>query len=231
MLFAAIATTASAHLERPSYWPDPAPDTSVIPPAGGAVPKAKSLTSAVEGEDRGRVRVVCQGRRGKKSLKRGLQLDPQGAQKSASSCGRASRPSSYTLKQARRLRRINAKLAKKCRYKSIQAAVNRSRNNDRIVIMPGIYTEPKSRAKPLNDPKCNPSMLQKDASGSPTPSYEYQASCPNDQNLVHVQGRAVIGTPPASPLHEPPGHPQAGARPVHPLQPPDRGLGPQARPT
>ena len=61
---AAAAGTAQAHLERPSYWPDPAPDTSVTPPAGGKVPKAKSLASAVgkrvptSGD--GEVRVVCQ---------------------------------------------------------------------------------------------------------------------------------------------------------------------------
>ena len=30
-----LPSLASAHLERPSYWPDPAPDTSVSPPAGG----------------------------------------------------------------------------------------------------------------------------------------------------------------------------------------------------
>ena len=59
-LVAALATTtASAHLERPSYWPDPTADTSVSPPAGGAVPKARSLKSAVTGKGPGEVRVVC----------------------------------------------------------------------------------------------------------------------------------------------------------------------------
>ena len=32
-----------------------------------------------------------------------------------------------------------------------------------------------------------------------TPSYEYQATCPNDQNLIYVQGRAVEGDPLAEP--------------------------------
>ena len=66
--------------------------------------------------------------------------------------------------------------------------------------MPGRYTEPKSRQAPLNDPRCNPSLLQEDASGDLTPSYEYQVTCPNDQNLVYVQGREVVGKPPSPPL-------------------------------
>ena len=66
--------------------------------------------------------------------------------------------------------------------------------------MPGRYTEPASRAKANNDPKCNPGLIQKDASGSPTPSYAYQVSCPNDQNLIYVQGREIVGSPPPTPL-------------------------------
>ena len=50
---------ASAHVERASYWPDPAPDCSVDPCAGGEVPTARSLASAVF-EDRARRKVVCQ---------------------------------------------------------------------------------------------------------------------------------------------------------------------------
>ncbi len=48
-LVAALALPAIAfgHLERPSYWPDPAVDKSVKGGAGGAVPKALSLKSAV----------------------------------------------------------------------------------------------------------------------------------------------------------------------------------------
>src|SRR5688572_9973603 len=57
----ALPAVASAHLERPSYWPDPTPDTEVSPPAGGEVPKARSLGSAVTGDGPGKVRVVCQG--------------------------------------------------------------------------------------------------------------------------------------------------------------------------
>ena len=48
-----VVSQASAHIERASYWPDPAPDTSVSPPAGGKVPKARSLSRRSEREARG----------------------------------------------------------------------------------------------------------------------------------------------------------------------------------
>ncbi len=62
VLFAAIATAASAHLERPSYWPDPRPDTSVKPAAGGKVPAARSFYSALRKAPPGTTRVVCTGK-------------------------------------------------------------------------------------------------------------------------------------------------------------------------
>jgi hypothetical protein len=191
---------ALAHLERPSYWPDPAPDTSVTPAAGGAVPTARSLRSAV-GSRRaagGRVRVVCQGANGSRSIRLAAS-----SIRSARTNGFRLRPSQpetrLTKRQASRLLEINRKLRDRCRFSSIQKAIDASRNNDRIVIMPGTYTEPESRKQPENDPRCNPSLLQKDASGDPTPSYEYQVTCPHDQNLVYVQGRAVKGKPLAEP--------------------------------
>src|SRR5687768_4048104 len=52
-------SSASAHTERASYFPDPAPDCSVDPCAGGVVPTARSLESAAF-EDRPITRVVCQ---------------------------------------------------------------------------------------------------------------------------------------------------------------------------
>ncbi len=103
-------------------------------------------------------------------------------------------------KEADRLLAINAALARRCDYDSVQRAVRDAGNNDRVLIMPGHYTEPDSRSAPENDPKCNPSLLQRDASGDLTPSYEYQVTCPNDQNLIYVQGRAVVGDPLVPPL-------------------------------
>jgi hypothetical protein len=54
----------------------------------------------------------------------------------------------------------------------------------------------------VNDPTCTPDLLQEDASGDLTPSYEYQVTCPNDQNLIYVQGRAVVGEPVVPPLDD-----------------------------
>ncbi len=182
--------TAMAHLERPSYWPDPAPDTSVTPAAGGKVPTARSFGSLLTGKGPGEVRVVCQ----EDSLKLAIK-----SIKSAKKKGYHLRPSQplikYSAKKAKSMTKANKKLFKKCRYGAIQPAIDASGNNDRVAIMPGVYTEPESRQAKTNDPKCNPSLLQEDASGSPTPSYEYQVTCPHDQNLVYVQGRAIKGEP------------------------------------
>ncbi len=152
------------------------------------MPKARSLKSAVTGKGPGDVRVVCK----KRSLDLALASIREARQE-----GFRLRPSLpetvYGKKKARKMKRINRALAEDCEYHAIQPAVNDSGNNDRIVIMPGRYTEPKSRKAPLNDPKCNPSMLQETQSGAQAPSYEYQATCQNDQNLIHVTGRAVTG--------------------------------------
>src|SRR3954454_4158745 len=59
LLAAAFATAAVAHVERTSYWPDPRPDTSVKPAAGGRVPKARSLASALDRRRVGDTRGVC----------------------------------------------------------------------------------------------------------------------------------------------------------------------------
>jgi hypothetical protein len=194
----AIPSLAAAHLERPSYWPDPAPDTSVSPPAGGEVPSPRSLASAVTGKGPGDVNVVCRGTDGKKSLA----LVGKSLRK-AQRRGFRPRPSQpkivYGERRAQRLFEINEQLADQCEYHFIQEAVDDSGNNDRVVIMPGRYKEKPSRKAPTNDPACDPSLLQQDQSGANTPSYEYQATCPNDQNLVYVQGRAIKGDPLAQP--------------------------------
>src|SRR5215213_7284763 len=56
----ALPGVVSAHVERSGYWPDPAPDCSVTPCAGGAVPKARTLSSALNRKLPGDTRVVCQ---------------------------------------------------------------------------------------------------------------------------------------------------------------------------
>jgi hypothetical protein len=197
----ALPGLALAHLERPSYWPDPNPDCSVIPCAGGSVPVARSLESAVSGAGAGDVLVVCQGKKGKDSLQ-SLHDSIQSARKD----GYRLRPSqpkiTLSVHEANELRKINQALAKQCAYDSVQQAVFAAGNNDRIVIMPGVYEEPQARSAPENDPRCVPDLLQTTASGAEAPSYKYQVTCPNDQNLIHIEGRAVVGNPPEPPFED-----------------------------
>jgi hypothetical protein len=191
-----ITTAAFGHVERSSYWPDPAPDRGVKPAAGGKVPKARTLGSALRTRARGDTRVVCQ--RG--SLRRAIR-----SINSARRNGYTLRPSQGSKKlsarSARRLKRLNRAFASRCQFKSIQAAIRRSRNNDRVIVMPGRYVEPKSRAKPTNDPKCE-QYKEKSDDGPGAASFKYQVKCPNDQNLIYIQGRALTKTPPPNPPRE-----------------------------
>src|SRR5205085_5747081 len=52
----ALAAVALAHVERTAYWPNPKPDNSVKPAAGGKVPKARSLASTLGAKPPGRTR-------------------------------------------------------------------------------------------------------------------------------------------------------------------------------
>jgi hypothetical protein len=196
MAMAMVTTTAYGHVERSSYWPDPAPDTGVKPAAGGKVPKARSLGSALKAKARGDTRVVCQ--RG--SLKRAIK-SINGARKN----GWVLRPSQgvrkLSARNARRLKRQNRAFAKRCEFKSIQTAIKRSHDNDRVVVMPGKYVEPKSRAKPTNDPKCA-QYKETSEKGNGAASFKYQVKCPNDQSLIYLQGRALVKTPPPNPPRE-----------------------------
>jgi hypothetical protein len=191
-----LTATAYGHVERSSYWPDPAPDTSVRPAAGGKVPKPRSLASALRKRSRGDTRVVCQ--RG--SLKRALRSISQ-----AHRTGYTLRPSQGSKKlsarNARRLKRQNRAFYKRCRFKSIQTAIKRSHNNDRVIVMPGKYVEPKSRAMPTNDPKCAQYKEESDK-GTGAASFKYQVKCPNDQQLIYIQGRALVAAPPPNPPRE-----------------------------
>ena len=201
-----VPTLASAHVERPSYWPDPAPDTSVKPATGGKVPKARSLASALKTKPPGRTRVVCQ---------RNSMALLKGSIKKARTSGYEIRPTDkrkLTRKQARRLLRINRALRKLCRFREIQKAVTKSRNNDRVVIMPGLYQEPTSRKQRTNDKRCDEYRTNGDKPGQEgnALSYEFQYRCPNDQNLVAVMGRKPAGKPPVPPRENRHGIPDLG---------------------
>src|SRR4051812_43551825 len=112
-----LAASASAHLERTSYWPDPRPDTAVKPAAGGAVPKGRSLASSLKKKPPGKTLVVCQ----PGSLK--------AAKKSIAAARRSGyklRPTAPTIKlkkrQAKKLLAVNRKLFKRCRFSEVQPA-------------------------------------------------------------------------------------------------------------
>ncbi len=248
-------STASAHIERASYWPDPKPDRSVHPPAGGHVPAARSLYSALRKPPPGHTRVVCQGRvpsqkrvkkltrslkrarrrhaarsrikslkrklaRAKRKYKKGVRRNKsikrlRSAIKSAQTKGYKFRPSEPTRhiskRGGKRLLKFNQKLLAKCRYHEIQKAVNRTRNNDRIVIMPGLYTEPTARKKPDLDPACKKYEILNDRGQPAALSYKYQYYCPNAQNLIAIMGRKPgKGNEPPKPLDNRHGIPNLG---------------------
>jgi hypothetical protein len=94
---------------------------------------------------------------------------------------------------------LNARLLAMCAYDSIQAAINDSGNNDRVVVMPGVYTEPESRAAPTDDPACDGLEEVNDRGQTGANSYRYIAKCPNDQNLIAIVGRVPGPDPPPQP--------------------------------
>ncbi len=310
-----IAAPAAAHIERASYWPDPAAETVGGVPTGGAVPDYRSLFTALNAAPAGDTRIVCQGtvpqpplvkdevpkgglgskdaltarlanltaqlnrvkgkgkgkgkkrRKKRKALRRQIavvnaqiaSLDAQNSgnnaqnavigqynaaiagenaasqadyrgkllanpsiQKLQSSLADAQangwelRPSEpripVSAAEAAALLDYNLELLKGCGYNSIQAAVTDSGNNDRVVVMPGIYTEPDSRAAPTNDPKCDGLEEVNDRGNTGANSYRYIAECPNDQNLISVLGREPgPDLPPQPPLGDRHGIPDEGA--------------------
>jgi hypothetical protein len=203
-----LPAIAFAHIERASYWPDPGPDTSVKPAAGGSVPAIRKVFSSLNKKKPGKTRVVCEQMPSKRLKKHGttkqlsknksikaLNKDLKKAQKKGYKL-RASQPAiKLKKKKAKKLRGFNIKLLRHCQYTSIQDAVTASHNNDRVEVMPGLYTEPKSRARPTNDPACANLKITNDKNQAGAVSYAYQVKCPNDQNLIAVLGRALTNTP------------------------------------
>jgi hypothetical protein len=196
VLAALSASPASAHVERPSYWPDPKPDCAVSPCAGGKVPSARSLTSALDDSQPGNTRVVCQS----DSLNRA-----KAAIAKAQKYGYNIRPydhRSLSSDEAKTLLWANTKLFSRCKYHEINPAVAASRNNDRVVVMPGVYTEPTARKQPTHDPRCQAYTIKADSGDPGALSHEYQIHCPNDANLIAVIGRGQDTAPPPQPALE-----------------------------
>jgi hypothetical protein len=99
----------------------------------------------------------------------------------------------FSPADAAQLESVNRTLFDLCTYHDIQPAVTASHNNDRVVIMPGVYTEPESRRQATNDPRCAKDRITGNKGGDITGavSYPYQVHCPNDQNLIAVIGRSI----------------------------------------
>jgi hypothetical protein len=197
--FLIVPAIAIAHVERASYWPDPAPDCSLKPCAGGVVPKIRALKSALKavqpGKPHGLTRVVCQ----PDSLER---LEQSIADVMANR-GYVLRPSRPRVRvgatKAQTVLEINRTLFERCSYNEIQPAIMDSGNNSRVVVMPGLYTEQKSREAPTFDPSCDQYKITNDKGDTGAVSYAYQWHCPNDQNLIAVLGREPGSTPPPQP--------------------------------
>ena len=256
--------TASAHIERASYWPDPRAETVGGVPTGGDVPKTRKLFNALEAKPVGDTRVVCQGGRASvpakpksrkpkqrrrytkalrshpsmkrlaKSIKAATGSKPRNPKKnkgkSAKKKKKGKKGKGYVLrpsepnvkvsqKQAWRLYSFNLRLLRKCAFEEIQPAVTASGNNDRVVVMSGLYTEPTARSAPTNDPKCNEYEEVNDRPGdgeggfqTGANTYTYVFNCPNDQNLIAVLGRQPNhGALPPTPLDDRHGIPDNGA--------------------
>jgi hypothetical protein len=189
-----VPVLASGHVERASYFPDPGGEKVGKRTAGGKVPKARSLGSALKAKPPGETRVVCQGdsldilRRSIRDARRnGYEIRPTDR-------------NDLSKEKGKRLMRLNREFVDRCEYEEIQPAVTDSGNNDRVVVMPGIYTEPTARKQPTNDPACEEHLTNGDPpSRTGALSYRYQFECPNDQNLIAVLGRRPGETEPPSP--------------------------------
>ena len=209
-LVALVASAPSSHRLRPhrarlATGPNPSADTSVKPAAGGSVPAVREIFSALDKKKPGKTRVVCQTVPSKKLRKHGsdkklsknksIKALNKAIMKAAQEGLQAARARSRHLEaEARRRPRSSASLNLSCcgsaSTKSIQDAVTAAHNNDRVEIMPGLYTEPKSRAEADQRPGLQPVQdHQRHGTRPGAVSYAYQFHCPNDQNLIAVLGR------------------------------------------
>lgn len=87
------------------------------------------------------------------------------------------------------MRNRNEKLLEECEYRNIQDAVNDAKNDTRILILPGVYTEKPSRQAPDDPEECRD--LMEDKEGGDVPTYEYQVKCPNAKNLIAILGDSL----------------------------------------
>ncbi|MBA2504851.1 MAG: hypothetical protein H0V29_02780, partial [Thermoleophilaceae bacterium] len=195
----AIPTAATAHPERPAYFPNFNTGTKTFEAAFGAPPEYRRS---------GPVKVVCKPDSKERLIKsygkeRKLRKYTKGRKYSKRKNKRIAKHNKRVRKSQKDLR-TRLKLLKQCKFEHIQAAVNAAQSNDRVLVMPGVYREEPSRANPEPDPKCkgdyvddprgagatNPGGIATETTDGPNqvPSYEYHLNCPNAQNLIAVLG-------------------------------------------
>lgn len=120
---------------------------------------------------------------------------PGGGERTLIVCQPGSIARARRLASPKPVLRRNRRLRARCRFRNVQAAVDRARSGDRILVLPGIYREEPSRGQPTFDPRCDRLRVRsEDQPGGETPqalTFAYQARCRNDQNLVAVIGRSA----------------------------------------
>jgi hypothetical protein len=83
------------------------------------------------------------------------------------------------------LRRLNQHLLTRCRFHTIQDAVDYAQNNYRIEILPGVYRELPSLTPA---PGGCESIYAQVAAGNGVISYDDERRCPNAKNLIAIMG-------------------------------------------
>jgi len=105
----------------------------------------------------------------------------------------------------RRALRPRLQALRRCHFRSIQSAVNAAKSGDRILLLPGVYTEPASRRVPVGSygqPPCANDYVETEGftNNAPPPAgpasddppvranRNYHLKCPNSKNLIAIAG-------------------------------------------
>jgi hypothetical protein len=171
-LLTLCALAILAALTAPSFAAAHAERPTDFPnPDNGSVPEYRK--GDVNG---GRTLVVCKGRG-----------DPQGESKQ--------RIESQIDDATKRTQNLD--LFAQCGYDHIQQAVNAASHWDRILVLPGVYTEEPSREASDEPDECKDMTVTAETipgtglsleGEAATPTYEFHRNCPNAQNLIAILG-------------------------------------------
>ena len=225
MAMAVLAATAYGHVERSCLFGRTRRLTRASSRAGpgGKVPKARTLGSRAQGEG---------ARRHARGLSARLaeardQVDRQAHIGRAGCSGRRRAGGSSRRGNARRLKRQNRAFREALllpEHPGRDQALAQQRNG--VVVMPGKYIEPKSRAKPTNDPKCA-QYKEESEKGAGRRDVQVPGEVPERPEPDLHPGPKARQDAAAEPATRGPPR-DSGQRQVHPLQPPDRRHGREA---